>query len=416
MKIPRIKDAWAVAGLGGWYVDDKRAILDGAKKDGYLYSGQPQTAGFRAIREPGEALLVTLQGEDGSLGEGDCVSVTYAGDAGRQAPFHAAEQLKILQDRIFPQLLGQVWAGFRSASTDLQVMAAEANLHPALVYGLSQALLGLVASAANRTITEVICEEYGLPLPKLPTPVGIQTGDDRYLGADKAIVKRADALPHGLFKTADDFGKNGSALVEYLGWLKKRINTLGSEGYHPTIHFDVYGGIGRLFEHDPERMAAFIRLLEKLANPYPLQIESPVEMPTQPEQVVVLARLNSILRQSGSNVHIIVDEWCNTLQDIHTFASEKACSMIQIKMPDMGSIADSIEAVLLCKQYGLGAYLGGSCNETALSAQIAAQVALATGASQILARPGMGVDEGLMVMRNEMARTLARLEHCGFQL
>ena len=32
---------------------------------------------------------------------------------------------------------------------------------------------------------------------------------------------------------------------------------------------------------------------------------------------------------------------------------------------------------------------------------------MACGAVQVLARPGMGVDEGLMIVRNEMARTLA---------
>jgi methylaspartate ammonia-lyase len=36
-------------------------------------------------------------------------------------------------------------------------------------------------------------------------------------------------------------------------------------------------------------------------------------------------------------------------------------------------------------------------------------VALATGADVVLAKPGMGVDEGLSIVGNEMARTL-RLE------
>jgi methylaspartate ammonia-lyase len=39
-------------------------------------------------------------------------------------------------------------------------------------------------------------------------------------------------------------------------------------------------------------------------------------------------------------------------------------------------------------------------------------VALATGADQLLAKPGMGVDEGLSIVTNEMARTL-RLESVG---
>ena len=83
--------------------------------------------------------------------------------------------------------------------------------------------------------------------------------------------------------------------------------------------------------------------------------------------------------------------------------------MIQIKTPDLGGINNSIEAVLYCKQQGVGAYLGGTCNETDCSARICAHIALATQPDQMLAKPGMGVDEGLMIVRNEMTRALACL-------
>jgi methylaspartate ammonia-lyase len=36
--------------------------------------------------------------------------------------------------------------------------------------------------------------------------------------------------------------------------------------------------------------------------------------------------------------------------------------------------------------------------------RLAVHIAIATGSDQILARPGMGVDEGVCIMRNEMAR------------
>jgi methylaspartate ammonia-lyase len=36
---------------------------------------------------------------------------------------------------------------------------------------------------------------------------------------------------------------------------------------------------------------------------------------------------------------------------------------------------------------------------------------MGAGADVLLARPGMGVDEAVMVTRNEMARTLAVIEH-----
>ena len=71
-----------------------------------------------------------------------------------------------------------------------------------------------------------------------------------------------------------------------------------------------------------------------------------------------------------------------------------------------------MEAVLYCKARGVGAYLGGTCNETDRSAQMCVHVALAAQPDQMLAKPGMGIDEGFMIVYNEMQRALTLLsEH-----
>jgi methylaspartate ammonia-lyase len=110
------------------------------------------------------------------------------------------------------------------------------------------------------------------------------------------------------------------------------------------------------------------------------------------------------------NVQLVVDEWANTLDDIRIFVDAQAADMIQIKMPDLGSVHNSVEAVLICKAGGVGAFLGGSCAETDLSAKAAVHVALAVRPDIMMAKPGMGVDEGIMLVRNEMARTLAWIQ------
>ena len=109
----------------------------------------------------------------------------------------------------------------------------------------------------------------------------------------------------------------------------------------------------------------------------------------------------------GMDAEIVADEWCNTFEDIVDFCKAKAGHMAQIKTPDLGGINNSIEAVLYCKEHGMGAYLGGTCNETNRSAECCAHVAMATTPTQTLAKPGMGVDEGYMIMFNEMSRILA---------
>ncbi|GAG69153.1 unnamed protein product, partial [marine sediment metagenome] len=93
------------------------------------------------------------------------------------------------------------------------------------------------------------------------------------------------------------------------------------------------------------------------------------------------------------------------------FVHGEAADMIQIKAPDLGGINNTIEAILFCKKHGVGAYLGGSCNETDRSARICAHIALATGPCQILAKPGMGVDEAVMLINNEMNRTLTLIKN-----
>jgi methylaspartate ammonia-lyase len=51
--------------------------------------------------------------------------------------------------------------------------------------------------------------------------------------------------------------------------------------------------------------------------------------------------------------------------------------------------------------------LGGSCTDTDQSARVICHVALASRPAWVLARPGMGVDEGMQIVHNEMVRTLA---------
>ena len=52
-------------------------------------------------------------------------------------------------------------------------------------------------------------------------------------------------------------------------------------------------------------------------------------------------------------------------------------------------------------------YLGGSCTDTDQSARLCTNIALATRPFACSGKPGMGVDEALMIVGNEMQRVLA---------
>jgi methylaspartate ammonia-lyase len=103
----------------------------------------------------------------------------------------------------------------------------------------------------------------------------------------------------------------------------------------------------------------------------------------------------------------VADEWANTLDDIRAFNQARAAHVVQIKAPDLGPIHDIVDAIVDCRRHGVLAHLGGSCTETDRSAQVGVHVAVGATAGQLLAKPGMGVDESLTIVRNEMARALA---------
>ena len=255
----------------------------------------------------------------------------------------------------------------------------------------------------------MLCEEYNLPPIAEPIPVFAQSGDNRYENVDKMIFKEAGVLPHGLINNIDEkLGRHGEKLKEYIQWLRQRILALRSRpDYTPALHIDVYGTIGVIFNQDADRIADYLASLQKDAGPFALAIEGPVDVDEKPAQIAALHAIRTRLQRMGSPVQIVADEWCNTLEDISEFAAAGSCDMIQIKTPDLGGIQNTVEAVQVCHDHGIAAYVGGTCNETDVSARVSVHAALASRPTRLLAKPGMGFDEGFTITTNEMNRALA---------
>ena len=223
------------------------------------------------------------------------------------------------------------------------------------------------------------------------------------------IIKEADVLPHALINNVETkLGNDGSLLKDYVVWLRNRIiQWRAHEDYAPIFHIDVYGTIGIAFNNDVEKMTSYMIELEEAAKPFHIRIEGPVDAGNREETMIYLRDLRAALEARGSKLEIVADEWCNTLEDIKYFADNKAGHMLQIKTPDLGGVNNVAEAIIYCNEKGIGSYCGGTCNETNISAQTTTNIAIACMADQCLAKPGMGVDEGYMIVRNEMNRVLA---------
>lgn len=407
----KIKNVILSKSYTGFYFDDQKAIKQGAGHDGFMYLGDPATEGFSKIRQTGEAISIQLVLEDGSVGYGDCAAVQYSGAGGRDPLFLASDFIPFLEQYIVPQLIGEDVSTFRNLAEKYDKMEVNGKrLHTAIRYGLTQALLNACATANHLTMAEVIRKEYNISEKEYkPVAIFAQSGDDRYINADKMIIKEADVLPHALINHVETkLGKDGSLLKEYIAWLRDRIlKWRATENYNPVFHIDVYGTIGLAFNNDVEKMVTYLVELEQVAKPFSIRIEGPVDTGDREGTMVALRDITAELEKRGSKLEIVADEWCNTLEDIKYFADNKAGHMLQIKTPDLGGVNNVAEAILYCNEKKVGSYCGGTCNETNISAQTTTNIAIACMADQCLAKPGMGVDEGYMIVRNEMNRVLA---------
>ena len=407
----KIKNVILTKSYTGFYFDDQRAIKAGAGHDGVFYLGTPVTEGFSKVRQAGEAISIQLVLEDGSVGYGDCAAVQYSGAGGRDPLFLAEDFIPFIEKNIVPQLIGEDVSEFKTLAEKYDRMLVDGKrLHTAIRYGLTQALLNACAVANKLTMAEVIRRDYKIDEKEYkPVPIFTQSGDDRYDNSDKMIIKEADVLPHALINHVETkLGKNGELLEEYVAWLRDRIlSKRAREDYNPVFHIDVYGTIGLAFNNDIEKMTKYLLKLEQIAKPFAIRIEGPVDAGEREATMQALKALTANLDAAGSKLEIVADEWCNTLEDIKYFADNKGGHMLQIKTPDLGGVNNVAEAIMYCNEKGIGSYCGGTCNETNISAQTTTNIAIACMADQCLAKPGMGVDEGYMIVRNEMGRVIA---------
>ncbi|TIS39159.1 methylaspartate ammonia-lyase [Mesorhizobium sp.] len=405
----QIKDILLAPGSGAFFYDDQAAIRAGAIQDRFIYLGEPITPEFTAIRVPAASLSIGLVLTDDTVVWGDMMGVQYSGAGGRDPLFETSQMSELMSRVVVPRLLDVDASRYLDACAKVFEPFGHKRLPLAIEYGVSQALLHAAAHLQRTTMAEVVCREFNLPVPTRRVPIYCQSGDAREINVDKMILKAVDVLPHGLINSRQKFGVDGQTFIEFVKWVAARTRQIGRPGYHPVLHFDVYGWVGQEIGLEPQSIADFICKVADTVPDFLLNIESPADFGSTQAQAENYAKIVSFLDDRGSSARIVVDERCNTLEDIRLFAEAKAAHLVQIKTPDVGSIADTARAVLLCKENKVGAYVGGSCTETDLSAQASVHVSVATQADMMLAKPGMGVDEAFSIVGNEQNRLLAIL-------
>jgi methylaspartate ammonia-lyase len=408
----RIGDIIPVVGRAGFFNRDLAAVKAGGRADGFAYPGKPVSPGFDKIVQPGTAISVMLLLDDGQVAFGDCTDVILTGVAGRDPLFKAEQHLEFLRTTMRDLLRGRPINRFRDLVEEVDGFVHNGKrLHTALRYGITQALLHATALANRCTMAEIVSREYGCAIATTRIPILASCHKEDAQMIDRMILKRVELLPHASFQQVErDIGLEGEKLIAYANGIVERIRQIGDPDYRPRIHLDVYGTLGELFKGNTDAIAFYLGRLEAAVRPHELLLESFVIAESREAQIDAFRALRSSLARRGSQVKIIVDEWCNTLDDIKAFADAAAADYAQIKTPDLGGINNAIEAVLYARQKGMGCCLGGSGNETDQSARITAQVGLACQPDFLLSKPGFGGDEALMIQTNEMVRTLALID------
>ncbi len=399
----KIVDVKLVPIQGAYYYEDIAALQARSIKNSDRWRAPAITPGFRHVREIAEGVSIGLVTERKNTYWGDAVAVSYSGKSGRSGTYRSVEGIRELAE-FRSSLLGSDLGTFRGWSSQLQ----HGVLHNASRYGVSQALLAAVAGESHRTMAQVLSDEWELKTSFGMIAIQGSSGNDRYDNADKMIANRLSALPHGqIDDIAEQLGNDGGKLLTYAQWLTKRILELSGGDYRPTVHLDVHGAIGKIFGQDLTKVADYLGVLEKTLSPYAVRFESVILANSKAEQIESYLALRLKMNQKGIAAKLVADEWANTRADIHEFVQAKAVDMIHIKMPDLGAISESLEAVLECRKNGVETLLGGSCIETEISTRAAVNLAMAVQPTAFLAKPGMGVNEAVSMVRNEMARLLA---------
>ena len=437
------------AHAAGYYED--RAALDAEHVPlPQRFTAAPASPGFRALREPAEAVSVGLVLDTGQVAWGDCAAPPGEG----VRLFRAADGTAALRDAVAPHLVERPITSWREMAGEVAALVeaveierpvarekpdsegvsrrtlltapmravqaarepatervvVERRLHPAVRFGLGQALLHAVALVRGMSPAGVVAAEWDLPAPGAPVAVHAHAGHDWHYDAERMIVRRAASLPGAqVDHVAQQVGAGGAELSRYLRWLAGRIGELAGTGYQPVIHVDLRGALGKTQHDHVGHMLGQLYTWQVAAAPYTLRVEDAVLNQDRAVQIGRLRELREAIRLRKLRVEIAAGAGVRTLDDVRAYLAAGAADLIHLRLPQFGDLHAGVDAALACKEANVRVLIDGGAAGTDLGARAAAHLALATGADLVAAGPGIGVDEGIGLVRNEMARTLASI-------
>lgn len=407
------------------------------------------TTGQDADRTLAQALEVIQVGivlDENQIAWGNCASASDDHIPNHPSPFRANEGVATIETTIAPALIGQPLTGFRRLTTLLEtlretvtiskviplpdepstgisrrdiitgflaskepsspkVMTEETRivrrLHPAILFGVSQALLTAVAMDRQLTMAEVIAEEFELARPMKAIDLQIPIVRGQTLHLSDQITSLGYKI--GGSDPQKTLGPDCERLQRFVRQLRERI-TAADEHREITLHLDVTGGLGQIYEGDTGKILGALHGLEQAGSPGLLRVQDPLITGDLDAQITEMKQLRNYLNMRRMSLRLVAGAHIYTVDDVRAFAQARAVHMISLVMPRFGTIQEVIMAIQACQANEIGVLLEGT------PLIVAVQIALSASPDILVCPPDSAA---IAAINNEMARTLAWLAHKG---
>lgn len=277
----------------------------------------------------------------------------------------------------------------------------ERSLHPAVRYGVSQALLAAVARARGVTPGDVIADEYNLPGPATAVPLlsTVGTVDATAVACAHRVAALSIRWPGD--HPEEELGRNNGRLQGYLRRLTEYLARTAGEGYRPAIHLDVGGGLGALYDGNAGKLLGAFYGLERVAAPHPLYVADPVRMDGRDEQIARMAELKNFIALRDLSLRLAAGAWIDSPAGAAAFLEAGAADLLHLDVVRLGGVHPTVEIALAAREQGLGVLLQ-SHGDAAV-----AHVALALRPTFLSTGPDYEDGRGIAAFHNEIVRTLA---------
>ena len=284
---------------------------------------------------------------------------------------------------------------------------SERPIHAAIRYGLSQALLQAVAMAQDKSIIEVLCAEYGLPVPQTAVPLHAEINP--HLPLNIASITQSPIMSVGYTTSGTnpvaELGTNGEVIQRFIRQLKNElVKTADPQAL--SFYLAVRGGYGTLCDENLGKILGMLYGLERAASPFLVRVEDPFILGSQNEQISKLANLRSYLRTRKMKMELVAHAHIETAVDAETFVTKQAAHMLHLDLPQMGDMGQAVMAAQLCQHNDVGVLWGGSPEETEMAARVSVQTGIAVQPTLLMVKNGRVGDTAVSITYNEMTRAV----------